>query len=113
MGMLHQDRGEYGEALQRYEQSLRIAEEFGYRAQVASTLGQIGKLFMETEQYGEAFTQLLNALVTFLQLQSPNAHIVTIMLRTLRARWGEQAFDAAWRAATNEDVPEWLLEAGD
>jgi hypothetical protein len=34
------------------------------------------------------------------------------MIRTLRASWSAQAFDAAWRAATNEDVPEWLQEAG-
>jgi hypothetical protein len=31
-------RGEYTEALQRYEQSLQIAEELGDRAQVASSL---------------------------------------------------------------------------
>ncbi len=111
IGALHQARGEYGEARQRYEQSLRISEELGDHAGIANSLGQIGKLFTETGRYEEAFTPLLNALATFLQLQSPNARVVANMLRTLRAQWGEQAFDAAWRAATGEDAPDWLWEA--
>jgi tetratricopeptide (TPR) repeat protein len=111
LGTLHQARGEYGEALQRYEQSLRIAEELGNRAVVASLLGQIGKLFTETGQYEEAFNLLLNALATFRQLQSPNAGTAVNNLRTLRAQWGEQAFDATWRAGSGGDVPEWLRES--
>jgi tetratricopeptide (TPR) repeat protein len=39
-----QQRGEYGEAQQRYEQSLRIAEELGDRAGIVISLGQIGNL---------------------------------------------------------------------
>jgi tetratricopeptide (TPR) repeat protein len=111
IGMLYQDRGEYGEALQRYEQSLRIKEELGDRAGVARSLGQIGNLLTETERYEEAFTSLLNALVIFRQLQSPYAEHAVNDLSTLRARWSEQAFDAAWRAATNEDAPEQLRKA--
>jgi tetratricopeptide (TPR) repeat protein len=117
LGMLHEARGEYGEAQQRYERSLRIKEELGDRAGVARSLSQIGALFLKTGRYEEAFTPLLNALATFLQLQSPNAGIAVNNLRTLRVRWGEQSFDvsfdAAWRAATNEDAPEWLREASD
>lgn len=112
IGTLHQVRGEYVEALGRYEQSLRIKEELGDRAGVASSQGQIGMLFTETGWYAEAFPLLLNALATFLELQSPNARIAVNVLRMLRAQWGEQAFDAAWRAATGEDVPEWLLASG-
>lgn len=41
--MLHQDRGEYGEALRYYEQSLRIAEELGDRVGVARSLHQLGR----------------------------------------------------------------------
>jgi tetratricopeptide (TPR) repeat protein len=113
LGNLHYLREEYGEALRQYEQSLRIKEELGDRAGVARSLGQIGNLFLENEQYEEAFTPLLIALDTFLQLQSPDAGIAANNLRTLRARWSEQAFDAAWREAINEDIPEWLREAND
>lgn len=113
LGILHQNRGEYDKALQHYEQSLRIVETLGYRIGVATSLGQIGDLFTAIGRYEEAFTLLLNALSTFLQLQLPNAGIAANGLKTLRAQWGEQAFDEAWRAATNQDAPEWLQEASD
>jgi tetratricopeptide (TPR) repeat protein len=112
IGMLHQDRGEYSEALQSYEQSLRIAEELGDRAGIAISMHQIGDLFSETGRHEEAFKLFLKALDTFLQLQSPNAEIAANNFRRLRARWGEQAFDAAWMAAINEDTPEWLRVTG-
>jgi tetratricopeptide (TPR) repeat protein len=112
IGKLHYLRGEYSEALHRYERSLRIAEELGDRAGVAGSIGQIGMVFMEIGQYEEAFTLLLKAMAMFPQLQSPDVGIAVNNFRTLRARWGERAFDAAWRAATNEDVPGWL-EASD
>lgn len=111
LGNLHYLRGEYGEALNRYQQSLRIKEELGYRAGDASSRGQIGRLFTETERYEEAFPLLLKALDTFRQLQSPYAKPAVNDLRTLRTRWGRQAFDAAWREATGEDVPDWLQES--
>jgi hypothetical protein len=50
---------------------------------------------------------LLNALSTFIQLESPNAGIVANMLKTLRGQWN--GFDAAWREAKGSDVPAWLL----
>lgn len=113
LGILHQARGEYGEALHRYEQSLRISEELGDRRSIAISHARIGQLFTETGRYEEGFTPLLNALATFLQLQSPSARFVVDELKTLRAQWGEQAFDAAWRAVTGEGLPEWLQETSD
>jgi tetratricopeptide (TPR) repeat protein len=111
IGLLHQARGEYGAALSHHEKSLLIKEELGDRAGIASSLAQIGQLFTKTWQYEKAFHPLLNALTTFRQLQSPNAGVVANMLCTLRMQWDEQAFDAAWRTATGEDVPEDLREA--
>ncbi len=107
---LHYFRGEYGEAEERYKQSLQIFEELGDRAGIASSYTQMGKLFTETERYEEAYPLLLNALVTFVQLQSPNAEIVVNLLKTLRARWGQQTFDAEWRKTTGKVVPSWLQE---
>lgn len=111
LGNLHYLRGEYGEAQDHYQQSLRIKEELGDRAGGASSHGQMGKLFTETERYEEAFPLLLDALNTFRQLQSPYAKLAVNDLRTLRARWGQQAFDAAWQESTGEGVPDWLLES--
>jgi tetratricopeptide (TPR) repeat protein/CHAT domain-containing protein len=110
LGMVQQDRGDYEGALDYYGRSLKLLEELGNKAGVASSQGQIGKLLMDTENFGEAFGLLLQSLATFLQLQSPNARIVANMLRTLRGKW--DGFDAAWQAATDGDVPEWLKNAG-
>src|SRR5262249_16933573 len=54
LAMMLQARGEYGEALQRYEQSLRITEELGDRAGIARSLYQLGRLHQARGEYGEA-----------------------------------------------------------
>ena len=109
IGRVQQARGNYEAALDYYQRSLKIAEEIGNVAGVATSQGQIGKLLAETGHYAEAFGLLLNALGVFRQLQSPNARIVVNMLKTLRGKW--DGFDAAWREATGEDVPEWFNES--
>jgi tetratricopeptide (TPR) repeat protein len=108
IGTIHQLRGEYEQAWQQYQRSLQIAEELGDRLGVASSLHQLGILFTETKRYADAFPLLLQSLMTFLELQSPNAGNTGKMLRHLRAKW--DGFDAAWHEATGEEVPEWLLQ---
>jgi tetratricopeptide (TPR) repeat protein len=106
IGMLQQVRGSYEAALDYYQRSLKILEEVGNVAGVATSQHQIGMLHAETGRYVEAFGLLRNALGAFIQLQSPNAWIAVNTLKTLRGKW--DGFDAAWREATDEDVPEWL-----
>ncbi len=108
IGTVHQARGDYTKALANYEQALKIAESLGDQASMANSHGQIGQLFTQTGRYTEAFEHLLFTLNTFKKLESPNAEIAVNALKELRARWGEQAFDAAWREATGEAVPDWL-----
>jgi tetratricopeptide (TPR) repeat protein len=110
IGVIHQQRGDYDEALKYYERSLRIKEEIGDRAGVAISLAQIGKLLAAVGHYDDAFGNFLSALSIFIELQSPNAGIAANDLKALRARWSEENFDAAWREATDEDVPDWLKE---
>jgi tetratricopeptide (TPR) repeat protein/CHAT domain-containing protein len=111
IGMIHQRLGNYDAALQQYQFSLKILEELGNRAGVAISLYQIGKVLTETGHYAKAFQHLLSALPTFIELQSPNLRIVIIMLKTLRTRWGEWEFDAAWQEVKGEATPDWLKEA--
>jgi len=108
IGTLHQARGDYEAALANYQKSLKIKEELGNRAGMASSRGQIGKLFAEIGRYTEAFEHLLFAISIFVKAQSPNAKIAAITLKELRAKWGAENFDAAWREKTGEAVPEWL-----
>ena len=109
-GYLIQNRGEYEKALEYYDRSLKIAEELGNRSGIASSLGQIGKLLVDVGRYNEAFKNFLSALSIFIELQSPDAGIVVNSLKELRAKWGEENFDAAWKEATGEDVPDELKE---
>jgi tetratricopeptide (TPR) repeat protein len=110
IGMIHQERGEYEKALEGYEHSLKIKEELGDRPGIASSLGQTGKLLVDVGRYDEAFGNLLSALSIFVELQSPSTGIAANVLRELRAKWGEGNFDAAWKEATGEDVPDGLKE---
>jgi len=53
-GVLAQQQGDYGQARQFYEESLRIKEELGDWAGVAQTLHQLGMLAQDTGDYGQA-----------------------------------------------------------
>ncbi len=94
--------------MQQYQLSLKIVEELSDRAGVARSLAQIGHLFAEIGRYAEAFQHLIFALSAFIEMQSPHAEIAADVLKTLRAKWGEREFDAAWREATGEATPDWL-----
>ncbi|MFO1431452.1 MAG: tetratricopeptide repeat protein [Candidatus Competibacteraceae bacterium] len=94
--------------MDKYEQSLKIAEALGDQVGVARSNGQIGQLLTQVGRYAEAFMHLLFALNTFKKLESPNAEIAANNLKALRILWGEKEFDAAWHKATGEEVPDWL-----
>jgi tetratricopeptide (TPR) repeat protein len=110
IGMTHSVQGEYDNALEYYNRSLKLAEEIGSPSGVANPLSQIGKLYIDVGRYDEAFRNLLSALSIFKELQSPNAQVVLSFLKELRAKWGEENFDAAWKKATGENMPDWLLD---
>jgi tetratricopeptide (TPR) repeat protein len=108
IGMIQQSRGDYEQAMEYYERALKINEELGNRAGLASSLGQIGKLLTETGRHAEALNYLMSALSMLVELQSPEVGITITDLKTLRSKWGEESFDAAWKDATETDVPDWL-----
>jgi tetratricopeptide (TPR) repeat protein len=110
IGTIYHDRGEYDKALEYYGHSLKIEEELGNRLGIASSLGQIGTLLVDVGRYDEAFNQLLAALSIFIEQQSPYAGTTIHNLKALRAKWDEGNFDAAWKRATSEDMPDWLKE---
>lgn len=108
IGTIHQLRGEYETALEWYQKSLAILEELGDGAGVAKSRAQIAQLLVKTGRYSEAFPLLLLALSMFLASGSPHAQHAASELSWLRASWGEEPFDAAWREHTGEDLPDWL-----
>ncbi|MFQ5869066.1 MAG: tetratricopeptide repeat protein [Candidatus Zixiibacteriota bacterium] len=56
IGMIHDARGEYDEALRYYNDSLKIKKEIGDRAGEATTLGNIAAIDFGRGKYGEALT---------------------------------------------------------
>ena len=42
--MIHHDQGNYEEAVKKYNQSLKIAEELGDKSGIAETLHQLGMI---------------------------------------------------------------------
>jgi tetratricopeptide (TPR) repeat protein len=54
LGALAQDTGEYDEARQLYQQSLKILQELGDKSGVSSSLHNLGMLSQYTGEYDEA-----------------------------------------------------------
>ncbi len=62
LGVLLQERGDYGAALQHYQQALKIKEKLGDRAGVAKSLHQIGRIHQQRGEYGAALQHYEQAL---------------------------------------------------
>ena len=54
LGMIHQDQGNYEEAVKLYNQSLKIAEELGNKSGIAHTLHNLGTIHQDQGNYEEA-----------------------------------------------------------
>jgi tetratricopeptide (TPR) repeat protein len=93
IGMIHQDKGEYEEALENYTKSLKIEEEIGDKSGIASTLGQIGGIKHRQEKYHEAISALANAASIFKELESPYFELAMKYLAALKEEIGEDTFN--------------------
>lgn len=95
LGMLAQDRWDYGQAERRYQQSLQIDERLGNQAGMATSWGLLGNLAMERQRYAEATVWYIPALLVWLRLQVPQVAYGAQGLAALRAHMGSDAFVAA------------------
>ena len=68
LGMLVQARGDYAAALTEYEKSLKIKEEIGNRAGVASSLHEIGMIHQARGDYAAALAEYEKSLKTLEEL---------------------------------------------
>jgi tetratricopeptide (TPR) repeat protein len=94
--MIHQDQGNYKEAVKKYEESLKIKEELGDKSGIAKTLHQLGRINEEQKDYKEAMRKYWIALSILKELGSPDAKIVERSLARLREKMGEKEFEKAW-----------------
>ncbi len=97
IGNLHYLQGDYPKALEFYQQSLKIEEEIGDRAGVASSWGQLGLLYERTDQPEQAINFMARAFLLFAGMGMPQARQVQSYLTRLRFKVGGGGFAAAVR----------------
>ncbi len=76
LGIIHQDQGNYEEAVKKYNQSMKIEEELGDKSGIARTLHQIERIDEEEGECDSALRNYLISLSIFEKLNSPDKEIV-------------------------------------
>jgi tetratricopeptide (TPR) repeat protein len=100
--MVHQDQGNYEEAVKKYNQALKIEEEMGDKRGIAQTLGQLGIIYIENLEYSSALQAVFTAFSIFKSLNSPYAQLAEKYLASLRDKMGEGEFNAQLERLVNE-----------
>ena len=94
LGTIHQQQGNYDEAVELYQKSLKIQEELGNKSGIANTLGQLGRLYeMKDESFLAALEKYIQALLIFRELHSPNVAIAETDIARLKEKMGEKDFN--------------------
>ena len=79
-----------------------MKEELGDKSGIASTLGQLGRIYAEREELSLALQAYLTAFSIFKSLNSPYVQLATNDLAELRNKMGEEEFDAELERLVNE-----------
>ncbi|MBE9592857.1 MAG: hypothetical protein IMF19_05195, partial [Proteobacteria bacterium] len=67
---------------------------------IASTLGQMGRIFHAQENYKEALRSYLHAFVTFNELNSPSKDYAGQLISKLKEEIGDSLFDRYYEELT-------------
>ena len=83
LGLIHDNRGEYDQAIEKYNESLEIARQLEDRQGIAYTLGNIGLLLFNKEEYKNSFQHAIQAYSILKEIQSPeNKRVQSILTRS-------------------------------
>jgi tetratricopeptide (TPR) repeat protein len=93
--MVHQQQGNYPEAIKLYEQSQAIAKDLGDKSGIARSLGQMGRIKEENKDFEGALGDYQIALSIFEELRDPSREIAKKGIARLRETMGEEAFQRA------------------
>ena len=95
-GMIHKYQGNYGHAVDIYQQSLKIEQKLGGRSGIANTLHNLAAIHeKKDEDYPAALEKYYKALSIFKELHSPDAAIAENNIARLKETMGEEAFSEA------------------
>jgi hypothetical protein len=86
------------------KESLRITIDLGDKKIIAATLGQLGKIHMEKEEYPLALQAYLLAYEIFNELKSPYVQMASRDLAALKDKMGEQEFNIQLKRLVKNDV---------
>jgi tetratricopeptide (TPR) repeat protein len=92
LGRIAEEWGDYEQALDWYRQSPTVFEELGNRADMASTISQIGALYTQTGRTTDAVAYNLRSLAIRADIRSPETRIDLHWLRQQRQSLGDQEF---------------------
>jgi hypothetical protein len=84
--------GEDDQAIEKYNESLKIKEQIGDQRGIAFTLGNIGVLFFDREEYRNSFQHAIQSYSIFKQIQSPEKEWVQSILFEIRNKLGDNEF---------------------
>lgn len=110
LGSVHEKRRDYQKALEYFQRGLESNEEVGDRPGIAQSLAQLGIVLTQVERFEEAFKHFMSALDAVSDPELLKRGIALSAFKALRESWGESNFDAAWRSAKAEDLPEWFRD---
>jgi tetratricopeptide (TPR) repeat protein len=100
LGNIHYAQSRYEDAEKMYQESLKIEEELGDKRGIASTLGQMGRIFHAQENYKEALRCYLHAFSLFNELNSPSKDLAKRDISKLKEEIGDSLFDRYYEVLT-------------
>jgi tetratricopeptide (TPR) repeat protein len=108
VALIQHKHGNYEAELDNYKKSLTIFLELDDHSGIIIVEANIGRLFLELHRYPEAFEHLLTALVVLHDPRFPITKTIIGNLKDLRAKWGGDSFDRAWKEKMGTEVPDFL-----
>ncbi|MDD2339283.1 MAG: tetratricopeptide repeat protein [Methanosarcina sp.] len=94
---MHHDQGNYEEAIESYNQALKIREEIGDKIEIAGILNNIGGIQRERQEYALSLQTYLKAFSISKEINSPQFQIIEKNIFYLRGELRNKEFNAILR----------------
>ncbi len=86
--------------MEYFTKSLEISETLHDVGGIASTSGQLGRLYIEKQEYEKALKLLLAAHDIFYAIHSPYISLTEKFITEIRHQLGEEQFETLWKKVT-------------
>jgi tetratricopeptide (TPR) repeat protein len=110
LARVHRKQGNFGEALRCYEESLKIGRTLGDKRGTAENLLLMGGLWQEQGKDYEALQNYASAWSLLRQLRSPLTSLALTGMKMIRAKVGDEQFQAWLKKYSVEETSELFRE---